>query len=253
MAMSSDRRMGGWSLGVTVGLLAVLSGYPPIRLSAQVGHDPATSPYRDIWSRQALSFRFGYLTGERGRFGHGPSGGRVVGLGYEIALGGTIQFHGGITHAAGTRFITDSITIDTAGSVIDTVSHRRGPFDMSVVTLDVQLGLALTGQKRWHGFAPYAAFGVGYTFRVSGELAEPDSTGFSFGTKFTLTPTIGTKVFLGRHLMARVEVRDHMWRLRYPLAYTAVRGGDLPLLTGGEADNEWTHHAVFTFAIGWTF
>ncbi|MEZ4585224.1 MAG: hypothetical protein R2909_02360 [Gemmatimonadales bacterium] len=46
-------------------------------LAAQVGHDPASSPYRDLRYNQFLQVTAGYIGGAGGKLGVGPHDGRV--------------------------------------------------------------------------------------------------------------------------------------------------------------------------------
>src|SRR2546429_9105181 len=56
-------------------------------VSAQVGHEPAHSPYHDVRRGGVLVFTFGYLGGSRGSVGVGPAEGKTGGIRYEVPFG----------------------------------------------------------------------------------------------------------------------------------------------------------------------
>src|SRR5881397_36445 len=64
-------------------LCMVLTRVP---LSAQVGHDPGSSPYRDIRRGHVIRVLGGYLNGGRGTVPVGPTGGATGGLRYEYQV-----------------------------------------------------------------------------------------------------------------------------------------------------------------------
>src|SRR2546430_6368323 len=65
--------------------LSVLASYNVV--AAQVGHEPAHSPYHDVRGGGVLVFTFGYLGGSRGGVGVGPSDGKTGGIRYEVPIG----------------------------------------------------------------------------------------------------------------------------------------------------------------------
>ena len=103
----TDRRIGRWFLRCAVTITSLLSAYPPIRLSAQVGHEPSQSPYHDIRRGGVGVITFGYLGGSRGGPGVGISDGKTGGLRYEVAFGNALGASLGIAYAQTTRFVVD--------------------------------------------------------------------------------------------------------------------------------------------------
>src|SRR2546425_8196263 len=125
-------------------------------VSAQVGHEPAHSPYHDIRGGGVLVFTFGYLGGSRGGVGVGPSDGKTGGIRYEVPFG-AVGASLGLAYARMDRFVVDPFT--------DTTSRKTGPFTDDVVLLDAGLQLILTGRKTWRGVAPDAGGGPGGAVR----------------------------------------------------------------------------------------
>src|SRR2546425_7681381 len=159
--------------------LSVLASYNVV--AAQVGHEPAHSPYHDVRGGGVLVFTFGYLGGSRGGVGVGPSDGKTGGIRYEVPFG-AVGASLGLAYAGMNRFVVDPFK--------DTTSRKAGPFTDDVVLLDAGLQLVLTGRKTWRGFAPYVGGVLGVAI---GGTAPRDTSGDKFGTKFTLPPQFGPR------------------------------------------------------------
>ena len=213
---------------------------------AQVGHDPAHSPYRDIRGSQAFTAVVGYLSGSSGKVGVGPSDGKTIGAKWEIRLGGPT-----------TAFVGFEVA-DLERAVID---PRRGPADRVVGTADQSVSLAtvginiyLTGPKTWHGIAPYLGFGMGLAF--GGEVPE-DSSDFAFNTRFQLEPHFGIKWLPNQRVTFRFELKDVLWQLRYPSAFfndPEFAPGQPPVLDPNvDSDTQWVHHPTFSISIGYAW
>src|SRR5712691_9628035 len=177
MGGSADRRIGGrlTRCASAVTIAGLLTAYPPTRLSAQVGHYPTHSPYRDVRRGGVAVITFGYLGGERGGPGVGMANGPSGGLRYEVSFGSALGASLGIAYAKPTRFVIDPTK--------DSLSRKTGPFDSDVILADVGLQLTLTGRKTWHGLAPFLGGALGIA--ISGS-SPPDPSGFDFGNKLTV-------------------------------------------------------------------
>src|SRR5713101_2611678 len=107
-------------------------------LSAQVGYDPAHSPYRDIPGGGVAVVSVGYLGGSRGSVGVGLSNGATGGLRYEVQFG-AIGASLGLAYGLTTRFVVDPTQA--------AATRKTGPFNNPVVLADAGLQLVLTGRK----------------------------------------------------------------------------------------------------------
>ena len=239
-------RLEGWKVGrwAVVGLL--LSNIPSFQLSAQVGHDPAQSPYRDIVRGAGPVFFVGYLGGDRGRAGVGPSKATSFGARYEMPLGRPTLLQFTAAYLKGDRFIMNPAVDSTDPN------RRTGPTDTDIRLTESALQLRLTGGKTWHGLTPYIGTGVGMAF----DLRAPGDTtasGYQFGRKLTFGGNAGVRWYAARKLTVQLDARAVMWRLRYPTSFhsTAPDGSrvvpiDVPL-------TDWTMHPWVSLGIGWIF
>src|SRR5688572_33234040 len=80
----------------------------PVSLSAQVGHLPQESPFRDMPYRQELTTYSGWYGGAEGSAGVGPQAGPIVGLRYAIRIGGAPLFSVHAGHAFSQRGVLES-------------------------------------------------------------------------------------------------------------------------------------------------
>jgi hypothetical protein len=227
-----------WSLAAA--LLA------PAPLTAQVGHDPAHSPYRAILARTSLSLMGGYLGGSGGRLGIGPTDGFLAGVRYEMRLTGPTDAALTISRGQFERLVPNP------NAPAD--SQITGPVSQSVIFVDAALQILLTGDKTWNRLAPYLGASLGLGF---GSGVAADSTGFRYATKFVTGPLVGLRLYPGGGLTVRVEGRLTFWRLRYPSGFFAnpVRAPtDPPLLDPEvEPDTDWTAHPTVLIGLGWAF
>jgi hypothetical protein len=237
-----------WKVGRWMILGMVLSNIPTVQLSAQVGHDPGASPFRDIPLLAAPVAYVGSLSGDRGVAGAGMSNAVTFGARYEIPAGRSLLFQFTGAYLSGDRFIVDP----RADS--DSAARRTGPFKSDLALAEIGLQLRLTGSKSWHGFAPYCGTALGFVFDVNSP-GDTTGSGYRFGSKFTLAGATGVRWYPSRRLMINAEARAQLWRLSYPLSfYDSTKASDgsrvLPLT---QPRKDWTLHPWFSVGIGWTF
>jgi opacity protein-like surface antigen len=232
-----NRGRGGWQIAWrgAMGAAVLLSACPSIRLSAQVGHNPAHSPYRDVQRGSVVRIVGGYFRGNRGKVPVGPSKGPTGGLRYEIAASGLLTFAAGIAYAQ-----TDAYYFDP----LDTQEPRRGPIDNDLVLADAGLQASLTGGKSWHGFQPYVGGTLGLVF---GSAIGADSSGYSFGTKFSYGPEGGVRWYPARRLSVELSYRLVFYKLQYPFSYRPA------LIPVNGSLSQVTSHPWATVGVGWTF
>jgi hypothetical protein len=210
-----------------------------------VGHDPARSPYRDVLAKQTLSFFGAYLTGGRGQAQVAPSDGPLFGARWDIRLGAPTR--------AFLAFATGSLKRTLVLPNEPPATRFFETASQSMTIIDGGFNLVLTGKKSWRGLAPYAGLGLGVA--VGGSVPQ-DSSGFNFKTKFQIGPALGFRLFLGQTFHVRVEARDLLWRVTYPVTFFQGPEGDPDFVTvlnpDFDGDSQWVHHPTFYFSLGYT-
>lgn len=200
------------------------------RLPAQVGHDPATSPYRDIRRSAFLVVSGGKFFGSGGAIGVAPHQGNVVGLRFSFLANRTIQLNAGGFYGMLERDVYDPT--QPAGSRIS------GPIDNTVVWVEGGLQFNLTGGKSWNRFAPFAGASAGLAFS---ESLSDDPAFFKMGTKFVFAPVIGTRFFLSDRLALQLESRFNFWQIKYPGAFAQE----------GIQSSEWSVSPWVNLGLAW--
>jgi len=218
----------------------------PFAASAQVGHDPIASPYRDIRSRTNFVLLGGLVGGSSGRLGIGPSSGQLGGARFEIRMTGPSDAFLGLSYGSFERLIVNPDEGEA--------TRVSGPVNQSVVFVDAGLSVVLTGDKTWHRFAPYLGGGMGLAF---GQGAAADSSGYRFHAKLVSGPHAGIRFYASQSISLRVEGRLLFWRIKYPTGFflEPIRApGEAPVLDPAfDVDTEWTSHPMLTFAVGYSF
>ena len=195
--------------GARVLAAAVAMAFATRPAVAQVGHAPSESPYRDIRKGHSITASIGDFSGDGGTFGVAPHHGRAYGLRYDIKIASPLQIGIGFARGDLERLIFDpSVPPENRTSVV---------VKQAVSFAEFNLAFNLTGGKSWYRFAPFVGATLGIAFP---SLIEGDASGFDFGHKFYLAPSLGTRVFFTNRLHLRAEARATFWKLTYPAVFS---------------------------------
>jgi hypothetical protein len=194
-------------------------------LHAQVGYDPAKSPFRDIRSGTFITLSGGYFFGNGGEVAVAPHDGPTAGLQVSFLANRTISVSGGFNYGWLERTLIDP-SKPREEQATGSVTH-------GTVFLDAGLTFNVTGNKSWHRLAPYAGVAIGVSF--TDDVPE-DPGGFRMGTKFTFAPLIGTRVFLFGNSYLLAEGRFQFWQISYPTTYAQL---PFPVIPTGVLE-EWS-------------
>jgi hypothetical protein len=212
--------------------------------SAQVGHDPAHSPYRTLRYGQFLGVTGGYFNGDGGSLGLAPHKGATVGLRYDFLAAGTVT-----VGLAGTFGDTERLIVDPHQPIETAVT---GPVKQSMTIVEGIIQFNITGGKSWHGIAPFVSAGLGLAL---GQSTPADTSGFKFRTKFAFTPGIGARLFLSERLFVRLEARSPFWQLSYPAAFRLPPSTDptKPPVLVGSSGKEWMTGGWYSIGLSYAF
>ena len=218
--------------------LALLVASP---LLAQVGHEPESSPYRDLQYRQELTPYGGYARARVDPAGVLPQSASIAGLRYELYLAGPVSLTSDLS-----AMFSDRTVIDPTKPV---VSRFVGTETAPVYALDLGFALGLTGRKSWHRLAPQVRAGVG----VITSKAADDTTGLKFGTPFAFSFGAGVKFVPGGRLQLRADVGERLFKQKYPDAYYRTTSDNTAVLTDANKRSYWTNHGLLTIGVSYLF
>jgi hypothetical protein len=208
---------------------------------AQVGHLPQNSPFRDVETRQEVTFFGGHYSAGQDPINVAPHGGPMFGLRYEIHVGGPAFLMARWAHVNSERFPIDPTM---TGSARQLAKQKVG-----LNLFDVNLALNLTGQKSFHSIVPTVNFGAGIA--SCGCTVEPDP--YTFGTPFAFSFGGGLRYVPGGRFQLRVDVNDYLYQLKYPAQYYVTPTGGTAAVTGNQSRSFWKNNRALTVGASYLF
>jgi hypothetical protein len=225
--LSAPRRLLGLTISGLFLWLTVATG----SATAQVGHPPGASPYRDIRQGHTLTLLGGYFFGNGGEFNVAPHDGPSIGARYDIRSSRAIQLGLGVFYGDLQRFIVNpSLT-----------TPRTGPVKQSVTFIELDVQMNPSGGKSWHRIAPYLGLAGGLGISSN---TPADTSRFDFGNKFYLAPNGGFRLFFSQRLHLRAEAKATFWKITYPTTFRVDPG-----TTFTEWTNSWWLQAGLGYSI----
>ncbi len=222
-----------------IGALALL--FVASAASAQVGHPPENSPFRDIEGGQELTLFAGHFNAGADPSGAAPKPGALVGLLYQIHVGGPANLYARYAHSATTRLGIDPTRAKTNRSL--------GSHSAAVSLYDVGLSLNLTGMKSYHRLVPTINFGAG----IASCGCTVDKDPFTFGTPFAISLGTGVRYVPGGHFQIRVDLTDYLYQLKTPAAYFINSADNTPVAAQGTARTFWKNNPTLTVGVSRLF
>ncbi|MEP6618623.1 MAG: outer membrane beta-barrel protein [bacterium] len=215
--------------------------FATIPASAQVGHDPAKSPYTDVVYNQEFTLLGGYLRTRHDPANIAPQSSPTMGVRYEFTLAGPLAFSSDIFGSSTTRNVVDPLK--------PAKTRDLGTQKNLELGADLALAMNLTGKKSWHGLVPQVRAGAG----LVRNSAKDDSSGFAIGTPFAFTYGMGVKFVPGGRFQLRADLTDHLFKLAYPDSYFRVTSDNTSVLETGSLKSFYTHHTAFTIGVSYLF
>jgi hypothetical protein len=209
---------------------------------AQVGHLPDNSPYRDLETRQEVTFFGGQYTAGQDLIGVAPRGGPMYGLRYEIHVGGPAVLGARWAHVNGERFPINPTKTGAA--------QQLGKQSTSLNLYDVDLGINLTGQKSFHHIVPVINLGAGIA--TCGCTVEGDP--YKFGTPFAFSFGGGLRYVPGGRLQLRLDWSDYLYQLKYPAEYYIINAAtNTSAVPQDQARTFWKNNRALTLGASLLF
>jgi hypothetical protein len=210
--------------------------------SAQVGHLPETSPYRDFEASQEFTFFGGHYNAGKDQIGIAPGDGPMFGIRYQIHVGGPAFLVAKWSHVNSDRFVIDPTKSGAA--------QQLGKHNVGLNLFDFDLALNLTWQKSFHHIVPVINLGAGVA--TCGCTVDPDP--YAFGTPFAFSFGGGLRFAPGGRFQLTLDWNDYLYQLKYPTQYFLIptAGGD-PAVTGDQARSFWKNNGALTLGASLLF
>ena len=208
-------------------------------LGAQtVGSLPDQSPYLDLHDGQRFGVVAGWLLTGHDPVGVGPKSSPIVGVRYDLAVGGPVYLTGSVFGTSTSRTVLDYTRTAATRSI--------GTQGMELVDLNVAVAVSLTGARSWHRWQPLLNLGVGV---VAGPGDKLDVSGYKFQPSFSISAGLGVRYTTGKNAELRADLSAYMWQLHYPELYRSTQGSSVAIYPDGSL-TRWTVNTALT--IGYT-
>jgi hypothetical protein len=208
-------------------------------LTAQtVGSLPDKSPFLDVHDEQRFGLTAGWLLTGHDAAGVGPKSAPVVGIRYDLAIGGPAYLTGTLFGTSTTRTVLDYSK--------SAATRNIGTQSTGLINANVALAVSATGQRTWHKLQPLVNIGFGV---VSGPGDNVDVSGYKLGTQFEFSYGLGVRYVTGKNSEFRADLNQYWWQLKYPELYRSTQGDPVAIKPTGPL-NSYTANTALT--IGWS-
>ncbi len=207
--------------------------------SAQVGHMPDRSPYKDQKPGQTFSVMAGRISPREDPAGVHPRSGVAVGVRYDVGIGGPSSLFVRYFTLPGNRqlILPGETGDDRYGRETDATIH----------VADMGLDIALTGNKSWHSLIPSVTAGIG----MANDFASVDSGGYKFGSKFSVAYGAALRIMPGGRLSYRLEATNYYWRYEYPDAYFVTSEDQGAIIANARNRGAWRFNWNLAAGVSW--
>ncbi len=219
-------------------LLAIILAAAASPLPAQdidVGSPPRSSPFRDLEYKQEATIFGGYFLAGKDPAGVAPQSAPMIGVRYEVGVGGPMQIVGRISHVMSERRVLNPV--EPANS------RDLGIRSWPVYLADFGMSLNLTGQRSWHGVVPILYGGIGLASDI-GKKAEEDP--YKLGTTFAFSFAGGLRIVPGGKFQLRADVGTWFYQIKYPTEYYALTSDNTSVLEDDQATKFWKRNLGLT-------
>lgn len=209
--------------------------------SAQVGHSPENSPFRDLEGGQELTFFGGRFNAGADPSGVAPKPGSILGALYQIHVGGPANLM--------VRYGRVSTNRSALDPTLGKANRSLGVHSAVVSLYDIGVAVNLTGMKSYRRLVPVLSVGAGVASCTCTVAKDP----FSFGTPLAISLGAGLRYVPGGHFQIRVDLNDYLYQLKTPAAYYINSADNTPVAAQGTARSSWKNNPTLTIGVSRLF
>ncbi|HUR92426.1 MAG TPA: hypothetical protein VMY38_07110 [Gemmatimonadaceae bacterium] len=225
---------------VTALLFAAALSSPRLA-DAQVGYPPERSPFRDLEYRHELTLFGGTFSAGKDPAGVAPQGGPMLGLRYELRVGGPAYLMVRAAYVSSERRALDPSE--------PAATRDLGVHSSPLQIIDAGVSVNLTGNKRWKRLVPTINGGIGVVAGGKDVAEDP----YRFGTPFAITLGAGLRYVPGGRFAMRLGADSYLYRLQYPTAYYATASDGTAVLGPRQSTNFWKNNVALTIGASYLF
>lgn len=216
--------------------LALLIAFAPVAGAQVVGTLPDKSPFVDLHDGPQLGLVGGWLAAGHDAVGVNAKSAPIIGVRYDLSLGGPVYVTGTVFGTTTNRTILDYTK--------PAARRNTGTQDFELVDANVALALSLTGRRTWHRIQPLVNIGAGV---VTGLGDKGDISGYSFSTAFQFSYGAGVRLVTSSRSEFRLDINQYWWNVKYPPLYRSTQGDPVAIKPTGSLSS-WTANTGLTLA-----
>jgi hypothetical protein len=232
---------------------------------AQVGYDPARSPYRDLERSQEVTIITGQFRAALDPARVAPQTGNLLGIKYSWLVGGPANLTAEIARVGSERRVLDPLLPATCTGIPAEDCKLIRTYRWPLYFVDFGFAMNLTGARTFHGLVPEVRMGLGFLtdFHSSADVGD-----FEVGSRFVFSYGTGIRKIIRDRYQLRFDFGDKMYSVKYPESYfTRAPDGSMirePSCPDGITSNTdprcrpakrsaWIHNGVLTVGLSYLF
>jgi len=212
------------------------TGATPFVAGAQerVGYPADKSPFRDLETPQRITLFTGYYNAGSDAVGAAPQSAPLIGLRYEVTLGGVAQFFTRAARVSSERQSYNPSLVAGARSL--------GKVSDPLWLADLGFSFNLTGQRSWHHFVPALGFALGVANATSKAPNDP----YRFGTQFSFSTDMMLRYVPSTSYEIRLGLNNTFYQNHYPSAYYTKASDNTSVLTSSTSKSSYMSNTMLT-------
>jgi len=216
---------------------------------AQVGYDPARSPYRDLRETQEITLFTGWYNARSDAARVAPRSGPMMGLHYQWRPSGPANLSATMSRVSSERNVLDPEAPATCPTASTSNCKSLGTFRWPLYFFDASVALSLTGARSFFHLVPQVSAGMGL---ASDFHSQPDLGDFSFGTRFAFNWGAGIRWVPGGRYQVRADLTNHLYSVKYPVTYYQAAPDGSTIFTD-QPRSSWLNNPGFTIGLSYLF
>ena len=220
---------------VLLAMILAASASPLAAQGVDVGYPPPSSPFQDLEYKQEATVFGGYFLAGKDPAGVAPRSGPMVGVRYEVGVGGPAQIVARVSTVMSERRVINPVE--------PAASRDLGIRTWPIYLADFGMSVNLTGQRSWRGMVPVVYTGIGLASDI-GKKAEEDP--YRLGTTFAFSVAGGLRIVPGGRFQLRADVGTWFYQIKYPSEYYSLTSDNTAVLENDQAKNFWKRNLGLT-------